>query len=125
MDPVDDSVIYVARAHVLADLMARGLTTPGAVTLLDRACSERKWWLEQWPDGAPYIAGLVAQDVQDALADEHSRTDRAGLWPVCDRCEDGPLHPLRIAPDLGGPDPSWVCEETDTVVAPLGRLAKR
>nr|WP_240769774.1 hypothetical protein [Nocardioides sp.] len=121
---MDDSVIYVARAHVLADLMARGLTTPGAVTLLDRACSERKWWLEQWPDGAPYIAGLVAQDVQDALADTFGREDREGLWPVCTHCQDTPVHALHIEPDLGGPDPQWVCEESGQPVAPLGSLAR-
>lgn len=118
-------MIFEARACVLADLEARGVANAVAVSMLDEACSQRRWWLEQWVEGAAYVAGLIAQDVQDALADEHSRADRAGLWPVCDRCEDGPLHPLRIAPDLGGPDPSWVCEETGTVVASLGRLAKR
>jgi hypothetical protein len=119
---VDDSVIYVARANVLADLGARGLTTPGAVTLLDEACSERKWWLEQWPDGAPYIAGLVAQDVQDALADRFGRSAREGLWPVCTRCGDGPVHALHIEPDLGGPEPHWVCEESGATASPLGGL---
>lgn len=117
-------MIYVARATVLADLQARGLTTPGAVTLLDEACSERKWWLEQWPDGAPYIAGLVAQDVQDALADQFGRADREGLWPLCTGCGDGPVHALHIEPDLGGPDPHWVCEERGRAVAPLGGLAQ-
>ena len=116
-------MIYVARANVLADLQARGLTTPGAVTLLEEACSARKWWLEQWPDGAPYIAGLVAQDVQDALADTFGRSDREGLWPVCTRCNGGPVHALHIEPDLGGPDPHWVCEESGEPVAPLGGLA--
>ena len=30
------------------------------------------------------------------------------------------MHPLYIQPDLGGPDPVWVCEETGDAVAPLG-----
>jgi len=119
---VDDHVIFRARAQVLADLQACGLTTPGAVTVLDEACSERRWWLEQWRDGAPYIAGLVAQDVQDGLADRFGRHDREGLWPVCGACPEGPVHALHIEPDLGGPDPHWVCEESGTVVARVGRL---
>ena len=62
-------MIFRARAQVLADLQARALGTPDSVTLLEDACSERRWWLEQWPEGAPFIAGLVAQDVQDGLAE--------------------------------------------------------
>jgi hypothetical protein len=30
---------------------------------------------------------------------------------------------LYVAPDIGGPDPHWVCEESGRVVAPLGGLA--
>lgn len=116
-------MIYTARAQVLADLAARALDTPASVTLLEDACSERRWWLEQWAEGAPYIAGLIAQDVQDALADQFGRDQRDGLWPVCSRCEKGPVHALHVDPDLGGPDPQWVCEETGTPVAPLGHLA--
>jgi hypothetical protein len=33
-----------------------------------------------------------------------------------------PVHALHIQPDLGGPDPYWVCEETGEPVAPLGNL---
>ncbi|WP_200958776.1 hypothetical protein [Nocardioides sp. Root190] len=120
---MDDSVIYQARANVLADLAARALDTPASVTLLEEACSERRWWLEQWVDGEPYIAGLIAQDVQDALADQFGRHERDGLWPVCTRCDGGPVHALHVDPDLGGPDPQWVCEESGQLVAPLGRLA--
>lgn len=120
--PVDDSVIYVARAQVLADLEARALGTPNTVTLLEEACSERRWWLEQWSDGAPYIGGLIAQDLQDALADAFGRDNPAGLWPLCPQCEEGPVHALHIDPDLGGPDPQWVCEESGQPIAPLGGL---
>ncbi len=116
-------MIYTARAQVLADLAARALDTPASVTLLEDACSERRWWLAQWAEGAPYIAGLIAQDVQDALADQFGRDQRDGLWPVCTRCERGPVHALHVDPDLGGPDPQWVCEESGTTVAPLGRLS--
>lgn len=118
-------MIFKARASVLADLEARGVANAGTVSVLDEACSQRRWWLEQWAAGAPYVGGLIAQDVQDALSDEHGRTDNTGLWPLCDRCGDGPLHALHIEPDLGGPEPSWVCEETGAVVAGLGNLGRR
>jgi hypothetical protein len=121
---VDDRVIYRARASVLADLEARGVANADTVSVLDEACSQRRWWVEQWPEGATYVAGLIAQDVQDALVDTHGRTDRAGLWPLCDRCGDAPLHALHIEPDLGGPDPSWVCDESGRVVAGLGMLGR-
>lgn len=77
--------------------------------------SQRQWWVEQWPQGEPYVAGLVAQDVQDALAAADAR------WPLCLACE-GPEHSLYIQPDLGGPDPVWVCEESGRLIAPLGSL---
>jgi len=115
-------VIYVARALVLADLEAHALAKPGVVSLLDEACSQRRWWLEQWKEGAPYVAGLVAQDVQDALRDELPSDDPAGRWPTCTRCQDVPVHALHIDPDLGGPDPTWVCEESGIRVAALGGL---
>ena len=107
-----------ARARVLADLTARRCATAGAVTALDEACSTRRWWAEQWPDGEPYVAGLVAQDVQDALFES------TGRWPLCHVCADAPQHALYIQPDLGGPDPVWVCEETGQVAAALGYLGR-
>lgn len=115
-------MIFEARASVLADLQARGVADAAAVSALDEACSRRRWWLSQWAEGKDYVRGLVAQDVQDALVDRHGRTDLSGLWPVCRHCTDRPLHALHIEPDLGGPDPAWVCQETGTVVAELGRL---
>jgi hypothetical protein len=112
---VDASVIFAARALVLADLQARGRATPDAVSVLEDAMSQRTWWAEQWPEGEAYVAGLVAQDVQDALF------ETTGRWPLCTGC-NGPEHTLYIQPDLGGPDPMWVCEETGEAVAPLGHL---
>ncbi|MEZ5096985.1 MAG: hypothetical protein R2731_13305 [Nocardioides sp.] len=107
-----------ARAAVLHDLTVAGAADAAAVSVLEDAVAQRRWWLEQWADGAPYIAGLVAQDVQDTLFDARGR------WPVCAQCDlDEPAHSLHIEPDIGGPDPHWVCSETGLVVAALGRLA--
>lgn len=122
-EPVDDTPIYAARALVLADLQARALATADAVTVLEEVCSERRWWLEQWAEGAPYVPGLIAQDLQENLADRFGRHDPQGLWPVCTACDDGPVHTLHVEPDLGGPDPHWICEESGRVIAALGALA--
>jgi len=117
MEDVDNTLLYEARARVLADLQARHQATAEAVSLLEDACAERKWWAEQWPEGHVFVAGLVAQDVQDALFES------VGRWPVCLTCApEEPQHALHIQPDLGGPDPVWVCEESDEAVAPLGSL---
>jgi hypothetical protein len=114
---VDNALLFDARARVLADLQARNHADAAAVSALEDAVSQRKWWAEQWPEGEQYVAGLVAQDVQDALF------ETVGRWPVCLECgERAPVHALYIQPDLGGPDPVWVCEETGDVVAPLGGL---
>lgn len=108
-------VLLDARARVLADL--GDLATAEVVSILEDAVEQRRWWVEQWPAGQEYAAGLVAQDVQDALLASHGR------WPVCRACpDDVPVHSLYISPDLGGPDPTWVCEETGTPVAALGEL---
>jgi hypothetical protein len=114
VDPLLD-----ARALVLADLTARGLATAEAVSLLEDVISERRWWLEQWAEGAEFVAGLAAQDVQERLLDAGTR------WPVCTLCPDeDPLHVLYISPDLGGPDPIWTCEESGEVAGPLGSLGR-
>jgi hypothetical protein len=113
---VDNSLLFEARALVLADLEARHQANAVAVSALEDACASRQWWAEQWPEGAAYVAGLVAQDVQDALF------EKVGRWPMCLECDDGPAHSLYIQPDLGGPDPVWVCEETGEIAAPLGFL---
>lgn len=114
---MDNGLLFDARARVLADLQARQHATAAAVSALEDAVAQRKWWAEQWPEGEAYVAGLVAQDVQDALF------ETVGRWPLCTDCgADAPLHTLYIQPDLGGPDPVWVCEESGDVVAPLGGL---
>lgn len=119
MGVVDNALLFDARARVLADLEARDHATAAAVSALEDAVSNRRWWAEQWPEGEVYVAGLVAQDVQDALFES------VGRWPVCLSCGDGaPVHALHIQPDLGGPDPVWVCEESGRAVAELGRLAR-
>ena len=62
-----DDVLLAARAAVLADLGARRRADAAAVSILEDALSQRQWWVEQWPQGRHYVAGLVAQDVQDAF----------------------------------------------------------
>ena len=119
MEGVDRALLFDARARVLADLHARNHATPEAVSVLEDAVSSRHWWAQQWPEGAVYVAGLVAQDVQDALL------ETVGRWPVCLSCGDAPLHALYIQPDLGGPDPMWVCEESGREIAALGGLGRR
>ena len=105
-----------ARAAVLADLASRNLATRSGVSVLEEALSQRGWWIEQWPEGATFVRGLVAQDVQDALFDAGTR------WPVCTTCPEVAEHSLHVEPDLGGPDPTWTCGETGVEVAPVGAL---
>lgn len=115
---VTDSLL-TARALVLHDLAARGVDSARTVSIVDDVLTERRWWVDQWPDGACFVACLVAQDVQEALL-EH-----VGRWPLCDLPHDDldEPHELRVAPDLGE-DPHWVCEEQGCVVAPVGALAR-
>ena len=104
-----------ARARVLRDLEATGAASPASVSALEAAVTDRRWWVGQWESGGAFAAGLVAQDVHDALLEE------VGRWPLCPLCEDA-THALYIHPEIGGPDPVWVCEETAREVAPLGSL---
>ncbi|MGN6330616.1 MAG: hypothetical protein ACTHOD_03065 [Motilibacteraceae bacterium] len=110
-DPAHDPLLR-ARALVLHDLAAYGAATADVVDLVEDVVSERRWWVEQWPSGAEFVAGQVAQDVQDRLLDTEGR------WPTCRLHEDAPL---AVEPELG-PDPHWVCPEGCGVVAPLGAL---
>jgi TorA maturation chaperone TorD len=100
---MSDSLLE-ARARVLDDLAARGLDSPQCVDLVEDVVTDRRWWVEQWPEGATYVAGQVAQDVQDR----------------CTTCDTAEPHDLHIEPELG-PDPHWTCERAG-VVAPLGAL---
>lgn len=103
-----DPVLAQARALVAADL-----ADPRTDPLLDAAVASRAWWLGQWPDGAPHVLGLIAQDVQEALHETEP------LWPPCPEHRD---HPLFVEPDLG-PDPFWVCHRSGLPVAAVGALS--
>lgn len=95
-----------------AAAVARDLADPAYDDLVAQAVEQRRWWLEQWADGAPYLLCLLAQDVQEAVR------ERAPLWPVCAEHGD---HPLFVEPDLGT-DPFWVCERSGLPVAAVGSL---
>lgn len=114
-DPQPDALM-AARALVLHDLEVTGMADVDNVSVLESAVSTRRWWAEQWREGAVYVAGLVAQDVQDALLES------VGRWPLCRACDQTGPHALYIQPELGGPDPTWVCETSGIAVAPLGML---
>jgi hypothetical protein len=120
MAVVTDALLE-ARARVLHDLAACGLDTAATVSVVDEVLTARRWWVDEWPDGAVFVTCLVAQDVQEALLDQ------VGRWPVCSLphdVDDEPLaHELRVTPDLGE-DPHWVCEEGGVVVAPVGALGR-
>ena len=111
-----EAVLHAARAEVLRDLTARDVADATVVSLLEDAVSQRRWWVEQWPDGAEFLLGLVAQDVQDALLEAYGR------WPLCPNCSvEGDPQALSVEPELG-PDPHWVCPKEGIVVAPVGAL---
>ncbi|MFE0459024.1 hypothetical protein ACFW1A_07135 [Kitasatospora sp. NPDC058965] len=111
-----ETALHGARALILADLAARDVADAAVVSLVEDAVTHRRWWLEQWPDGAAFVVGLVAQDVQDALLEGYGR------WPLCDACAaEGELHSLSVEPELG-PDPHWVCGKEGIVVAAVGSL---
>ena len=115
--PEQEAVLHSARALVLADLAASDINDAAVVSLVEDAVAHRRWWVEQWPEGAEFLAGLVAQDVQDALMERHGR------WPLCPLHKDsGDPHPLQVEPELG-PDPHWVCGREARVLAPIGALA--
>jgi hypothetical protein len=108
--------LLTARALVLHDLETTGAADAQSVSALEAAVTTRRWWTSQWEEGKAYVAGLVAQDVQDAIL------DRVGRWPLCRACDELQPHSLYIHPELGGPDPTWVCEHSGIPVAPLGSL---
>ena len=62
------------------------------IDTLDAAVSERRAWVEPWPEGAAFLTCLVAQDVQEAIA------PAVGRWP---RCRTNGDHTLHVEPDLG------------------------
>lgn len=107
-----EGVLHAARAAVTRDV-ADARWSP----VVDAAVEHRRWWLEQWADGAPHVLGLLAQDVQEAV---HARDAE---WPSCTEptCPAVGGHPLLVEPDLG-PDPFWTCHRTGLPVAPVGEL---
>jgi hypothetical protein len=105
-----------ARALVLHDLETTAVADPATVSVLESALADRGWWLEQWAEGRDFVVGLVAQDVQDALLTS------SGRWPLCRACDELEPHALYVQPDLGGPNPVWVCEQAGIEVAPVGGL---
>ena len=110
----DDEVMR-ARALVLHDLEATGIADPTVVSLLEEAVASRRWWVTQWAKGSEYVAGLVAQDVQDELLESKGRSPLCPTWEAATPA-------LYIHPEIGGPGPVWICEHSGKVVAPLGRL---
>ena len=107
-----------ARALVLHDLEVTSAANPRSVSALEASVTTRRWWASQWQEGKQYVAGLIAQDVQDALLVEFGR------WPLCRACLELDPHALYIHPELGGPDPTWVCEHSGITVARLGDLTR-
>ncbi|MGI9156678.1 MAG: hypothetical protein ACR2FG_08580 [Marmoricola sp.] len=92
--------------------VARDLHDPSYDDVVDRCVKHRRWWVEQWAAGEPFLLCLLAQDVQEAVA------ARDPMWP---RCPEHGDHRLVVEPDLG-PDPFWVCERSGLPVAQVGLL---
>ena len=111
-----EQALHAARALVLADLAAREVAEADVVSMVEESVVQRRWWVEQWPDGVAFVVGLVAQDVQDALLEKYGR------WPICSVCGAGEPHALEVEPELG-PDPQWVCHKAGVRVAAVGGLA--
>ncbi|MQA05434.1 MAG: hypothetical protein GEV07_22830 [Streptosporangiales bacterium] len=110
--PATERALHTARAAVLRDLEATGRCDPSTVSLVDHAVAHRRWWVEQWPEGASFLTGLMAQDVADALL------ETVGRWPCCLVHDE---EPLVVEPALGE-DPRWVCGRCGTITA-VGALA--
>ncbi|WP_392966022.1 hypothetical protein [Streptomyces sp. LN245] len=110
-----EQALHAARARVLADLIAGQVAEADVVSLVEDSVVQRRWWVEQWPEGAGFVAGLVAQDVQDAILERHGR------WPLCPVCASGDPHALEVEPELG-PDPHWVCHQAGVKISPVGAL---
>lgn len=107
-----DDVLRQARAAVAADL-----GDPRWDDALASAVEHRRWWLAEWPEGADYVLGLLAQDLQEAVHAEQPD------WPLCREasCPEVGRHALFVEPDLGA-DPFWVCHKTGLPVAAVGSL---
>jgi hypothetical protein len=117
-DDRETDALMTARALVLHDLEVTSAADAATVSALEASVTTRRWWASQWAEGKQYVAGLIAQDVQDALLQE------VGRWPLCHACDETEPHALYIHPELGGPEPTWVCEHSGITVAPLGGLSR-
>ena len=109
MDPLAE-----AAAAALHDLEATGQWSDRSAAAVAAAVGERTWWLDQWPQGAEHLLGLIAQDVQEWM---HTHDPD---WPLCPEHRD---HALFVEPDLG-PDPFWVCHRSGLPIAGVGQLEK-
>ena len=100
-----------------AQAVRRDLPSDRYDVALAAAVTQRAWWLRQWEAGAPFVLGLLAQDLQEAV-----QADDA-FWPPCteNSCPERTGHALFVEPDLGA-DPFWTCHRTGLPVAPVGRL---
>lgn len=107
----------MARAAALRDLGAYGFDDARIVSMLDDVVAQRRWWLDQWPEGEAFLPGLIAQDLQDTLLDAGT------YWPQCRTCDGDVVHCLHVDPPLDA-NPSWVCDEGAVIVAAIGTLGK-
>jgi hypothetical protein len=73
--------------------------------MLEKSLSERAVVAVAVPEGAAYVLGLVAQDVQDAVQ------DTIGRWPRCTSCDVPRRARAAGHPELGD-DPKWLCESS-------------
>lgn len=100
-----------------AEAVRRDLPRAAYDAALQDALAQRAWWLSQWDDGAPYVLGLLAQDLQEVVHADDPQ------WPLCTEtsCPARLAHALFVEPDLGA-DPFWTCYRTGLPVAPVGLL---
>ena len=101
-----------------ADAVRRDLPSAAYDAALQDAVTQRGWWLAQWADGAAYVLGLLAQDLQEVVHADDPQ------WPLCSEttCPARFGHALFVEPDLGA-DPFWTCHRTGLPVAPVGGLS--
>ena len=101
-----------------AEALRRDLSVSTYDGAVAASVEQRAWWLREWEAGAPYVLGLLAQDVQEAVHLDDP------TWPLCieTSCPARLSHPLFVEPDLG-PDPFWTCRRTGLPVAAVGTLS--
>ncbi len=55
LNPLEQA-LHTARALVMADLAAADVAEADIVSLVEDAVTHRRWWVEQWPEGAEFVA---------------------------------------------------------------------